>query len=94
MKATALGDKIYLEAENASDNATIKLVTRGMNVTMLSNGVEYRANGTAIESLTIGAGSMPMTDEQRVEKYLDDLERDLGQSLSPTARRVLRWAHS
>lgn len=56
MKAIALGDKIYIEAENASDNATIKLVTRTMNVIMTSCGIENKAGGVSIESLTIGAG--------------------------------------
>lgn len=59
MKAIALGDKIFIEAENETDNATIKLVTRTFFIALSSTGIENRANSVSIESLTIRSAEPP-----------------------------------
>lgn len=93
MKAIPLGDKIRLVAENESDNAVIKLVTKTHRIVIKVHGSEIK-NGEKTETLTIGAGEEPLTAEQRAEKYVDSLERDLGITFSGAQRRVLIWANS
>lgn len=53
MKATALADKISIEAETPSDVATINLITRG-KVCMLGSGIGTDAKGVRIATMTIG----------------------------------------
>lgn len=53
MKATALADKIHIEAETPSDVATINLITRG-KLCLLGSSVGTDANGVHIATMTIG----------------------------------------